>query len=244
MSSNPDDSRWSGYDLGQAHHPPQPGFAPQSYSPVPSHPSSLIHTGQVAPPAGGYPHPPVWVPPVPVYPYARWIRRVGGYLIDFAPAYVAMITFWIGYVLAYLQLIQVTSGGPSGSLSGPPFRTALVWMAVGLLLMLAAFGWLWYNRWLIAGRTGQSMGKRVVKTKLVAEVNGLPIGPVNAFLRDLLHILDGAAYLGYLWPLWDAKRQTFADMIMKTVVIDHPAPSDPGPPPPAHEALSLNGPTT
>ena len=117
-------------------------------------------------------------------------------------------------------------------------------MVVGLLLMLAAFGWLWYNRWLIAGRTGQSMGKRVVKTKLVAEVNGLPIGPVNAFLRDLLHILDGAAYLGYLWPLWDTKRQTFSDMIMKTVVIDHPAASDPGPPPPAQAALSLNGPTT
>jgi uncharacterized RDD family membrane protein YckC len=66
------------------------------------------------------------------------------------------------------------------------------------------------------------MGKRVLKTKLVAEVNGQPIGAVNAFLRDLLHILDGAAYIGYLWPLWDAKRQTFADMIMKTVVVDHP----------------------
>ena len=47
-----------------------------------------------------------------------------------------------------------------------------------------------------------------------------PIGPLNAFLRDLLHTLDGFAYVGYLWPLWDAKRQTFADKIMKTVVVD------------------------
>jgi hypothetical protein len=26
-------------------------------------------------------------------------------------------------------------------------------------------------------------------------------------------------YLGYLWPLWDAKRQTFADEICSTVVL-------------------------
>jgi hypothetical protein len=26
--------------------------------------------------------------------------------------------------------------------------------------------------------------------------------------------------VGYLWPLWDEKRQTFADQIMKTTVIN------------------------
>ena len=178
----------------------------------------------------GYAAPPVWVPPVPVYPYARWGRRVGAYLIDFAPAYVAMIPFWIGYVLFYVRVIQLTAGGPTGSsagLFGELLRPALVWMIIGFVLMLIAFGWQWYNRWLIAGRTGQSMGKRVLKTKLVAEVNGQPIGAVNAFLRDLLHILDGIAYIGFLWPLWDAKRQTFADMIMKTVVVDHPPQGGP-----------------
>jgi uncharacterized RDD family membrane protein YckC len=115
-------------------------------------------------------------------------------------------------------------------------------MIIGLVLMLIAVGWQWYNRWLVAGRTGQSMGKRVLKTKLVAEVNGQPIGAVNAFLRDLLHILDGAAYIGYLWPLWDTKRQTFADMIMKTVVVDHP-PRDGVVPSPTAAGTYLNGTT-
>jgi hypothetical protein len=37
----------------------------------------------------------------------------------------------------------------------------------------------------------------------------------------LAHILDSLpCYLGYLWPLWDAKRQTFADKVMGTVVIE------------------------
>ncbi len=39
-------------------------------------------------------------------------------------------------------------------------------------------------------------------------------------MRDLAHFLDGiTANIGYLFPLWTAKRQTFADMAVKTVVV-------------------------
>ena len=93
-------------------------------------------------------------------------------------------------------------------------------MIVGIAIMLAGFGWTIYNRWLVAGRTGQSLGKRVTKIRLVGELTDAPIGPTNAFLRDLVHILDGIAYVGYLWPLWDDKRQTFADKIMRTIVVN------------------------
>ena len=93
-------------------------------------------------------------------------------------------------------------------------------MIIGFAIMLAGLGWTIYNRWLVAGRTGQSLGKRVTKTKLVGELTDAPIGPMNAFLRDLVHILDGMAYVGYLWPLWDDKRQTFADKIVRTVVVN------------------------
>jgi len=35
-----------------------------------------------------------------------------------------------------------------------------------------------------------------------------------------VHIVDGLSlFIGYLWPLWDKKRQTFADKIMSTVVV-------------------------
>ena len=43
---------------------------------------------------------------------------------------------------------------------------------------------------------------------------GLSIG------RAILHVVDQLpCYLGYLWPLWDAKKQTFTDKIVQTVVI-------------------------
>jgi hypothetical protein len=41
-----------------------------------------------------------------------------------------------------------------------------------------------------------------------------------AFARDIVHLLDSLpCYIGFLWPLWDAKRQTFADKILSTVVV-------------------------
>jgi uncharacterized RDD family membrane protein YckC len=147
--------------------------------------------------------------------YASWGKRVGAYLVDMAPTLVAELVFFIGYTL---WISDLASTGGSGSLAGP----GLVPMVVGFVLLLAALGWQIYNRWIVAGRTGQSMGKRVLKIVLISEETAQPIGPLNAFLRDLVHILDGFAYVGYLWPLWDEKRQTFSDKIMKTAVIDQP----------------------
>lgn len=93
-------------------------------------------------------------------------------------------------------------------------------MTIGSLVMLSALGWQIDNRWVVAGRTGQCWGKRVTKVSLLSEDTGQPVGPLKAFLRDLVHILEGCAHVGFLWPLWDEKRQTFSDKSMKTVVVN------------------------
>lgn len=210
--------------------PPPPSYQPsyeQSYAP---------YSGYQPPPAGqppyayGQPQQPYAAGysgyAAPVYDYASWFRRVGAYLIDFLPNFIALIPFYVGYFIWVISLAQQSDLAPG---EVPDFTAGLSWMAVGGLLLLAALGWQIYNRWITAGRTGQSLGKRVLKIKLVAEATGQPIGPLNAFLRDLVHILDGLVYIGYLWPLWDEKRRTFADMLMKTVVTNAPTP----PPTPA-----------
>lgn len=136
-------------------------------------------------------------------------------------------------MLFYVRIVRLPGRGSTSlphALLDTQLRRALVWMVVGLVLLLAALGWQWWNRWLTGGRTGQSAGKRLLGTSLLAEVNGQPIGPVNAFLRDLLHALDGVACVGFLWPLWHPKRQTFADRLMATVVVDRRAPAVPAPP--------------
>jgi uncharacterized RDD family membrane protein YckC len=153
--------------------------------------------------------------------YAPWGRRVLALLIDRAPSIVASVVLMVAYVQALVILAQQ---GTNGS-TAPDFSPVLVPLISGVALALAGLGWDIYNRWIVAGRTGQSLGKRVMKISLVSEQTGQPIGPLNAFCRDLVHILDGAAYVGYLWPLWDDKRQTFADMLMKTAVLNSTAGS-------------------
>jgi uncharacterized RDD family membrane protein YckC len=152
--------------------------------------------------------------------YTHWGRRVGAYVIDFLPAIVAQVVFMIGYGI-WIADVASQSGFETPTFDGPAPTT----MIVGTVLSLVALGWQIYNRWVLAGRTGQSVGKRVLKVVLIGDETGRPIGVLNAFLRDLVHILDGFAYIGYLWPVWDEKRQTFADKLMRTIVVDSRTPS-------------------
>jgi uncharacterized RDD family membrane protein YckC len=144
---------------------------------------------------------------------AGWSKRVRASLIDQFPTYLGLIIFSVGYLIFVVRLAS-----PDGS-TAQLERPAVV-MIIGLGVMLASLGWIAYNRWQMAGKTGQSAGKRVTRTRLIGEETRAPIGPKNAFLRDLVHILDALSVVGYLWPLWDDKRQTFADQVMRTVVID------------------------
>src|SRR4051812_44755350 len=90
---------------------------------------------------------------------------------------------------------------------------------LGTLISLAAIGWGLYNAYQ-SGETGQSYGKKVAGTRLLREQDGQVLGGGLGIGRFFIHILDAIpCYLGFLWPLWDAKKQTFADKIVKSVVI-------------------------
>ena len=134
---------------------------------------------------------------------AKRLRQLGSSacgLIDQAPTYVGLIIFCAGYLLWVVEL--ALSSGSTLHLEGG----AVVAMIIGLSVMLASLPWVAYNRWMIAGRSGQSLGKRVTKTRLIGEETQAPIGALNAFLRDLVSSSTWLTVLGYLWPLWDDRR--------------------------------------
>ncbi len=127
----------------------------------------------------------------PAAQYSDWIHRVGAYLVETLPA---LIVFYI-FVFAVHSVI------------------------LDFIVYLAFLAYVIYNRWILGGQ-GQSIGKKVLGMTLLSEETGQPIGTLNAFLRDICHIVDSIiCYVGYLFPLWDPKRQTIADKIMKTVVV-------------------------
>jgi uncharacterized RDD family membrane protein YckC len=100
-------------------------------------------------------------------------------------------------------------------------------IAVGLVVTL--LGWLGglafhlWNYCVKQGRTGATIGKKMVGIRLISEGTGRPIGGWLCLGRMFVHTIDGAVlYLGYLWPLWDAKRQTWTDKVLGTVVVEGP----------------------
>jgi uncharacterized RDD family membrane protein YckC len=70
---------------------------------------------------------------------------------------------------------------------------------------------------------GQSPGKAIMGIRVISEQTGQPIGGGMGIARYFVHMLDALpCYIGFFFPLWDAKRQTFADKILNTVVVPGP----------------------
>lgn len=92
----------------------------------------------------------------------------------------------------------------------------LVDQGLGDLVSLAVFLYFGY----VTGTTGQTPGRRLVGISVVRESDGAFLGAGAGIGRAFLHILDVLSLgLGYLWPLWDDKKQTFADKVIHSVVI-------------------------
>jgi uncharacterized RDD family membrane protein YckC len=77
----------------------------------------------------------------------------------------------------------------------------------------------WLYLGYLEGQTGQSPGKSVTGLKVVRQTDGQLIGAGMGVVRKIAHFLDGICFIGYLFPLWDPMRQTFADKILTTVVL-------------------------
>lgn len=161
---------------------------------------------------------PTYAQPHVTGPYAHWGLRVASYLLD------TLLVLPFVVIALVLQLTHTQDEWVDGRLVSIESPTgsvlALIWAC-----QIAGFAISMWNVAYRQGTTGYSVGKQVVGIKLVREQDGRVLGGWPAFGRNILHILDGLSlFIGYLWPLWDAKRQTFADKCMHTVVIVEPKP--------------------
>lgn len=152
--------------------------------------------------------------------YASWIKRVGGTLIDALLSLLSLIPLYIG--LGLIASTSTTTTLPDGTSSvdvqGSAPGTAL--LVVGALIAAAFFIW---NTFVRQGRTGATLGKSAMGIALIKESTGQPVGAGMAFVRYIVHqFTDGLCFLGYLWPLWDSKRQTWTDKILSQVVVNRP----------------------
>lgn len=98
----------------------------------------------------------------------------------------------------------------------------LITKSMPLYQLIALAGGLYFA--FLNGSTGQTPGKKALGIKVLKEADGQLLGGGMGIVRYLAHILDAiSCAIGYLWPLWDSKKQTFADKVMGTVVIKVPS---------------------
>jgi Mce-associated membrane protein len=145
--------------------------------------------------------------------YASWPRRVVAFLLD--NAILAGLVFLVlgpgpaPSVLPFLENVSDLAPVPGAA----PWKES-VWV-VGSVLALT----------LLQAYTGATPGKRAVGIAVVFRDSGRPVGFVVTVLRWLFHAVDALCFIGYLRPLWDARRRTFADSLALTVVVRSVAPA-------------------
>jgi uncharacterized RDD family membrane protein YckC len=213
----------------------QPPPPPGNYPPPPPPPGGYPpppgpQGGGYGPQGGGYPSPPPqggpgYPPPpalgtgLPKEAYTPWLTRVWAFLIDSIPIF---IVYGIGWLLLIgtreTACITDSSEYDLGEFCATGASTlGQVSMVIAWLVVLAYVIWNYGYR---QGTTGSSIGKSIMKFKVVSEKTGQPIGFGMSIVRQIAHIVDTIiCYIGYLFPLWDQKRQTLADKIMTTVCL-------------------------
>jgi Mce-associated membrane protein len=127
---------------------------------------------------------------------APWHIRFYAWAVDVVPALAVVATM-------ALVSLSVPDGG-------------LWWWVCISLLGLAVLALL-VNRLLLPVVLGWSFGRALCGIAVVRR-DGAAVGAWGLLLRDLAHLLDTVSVVGWLWPLWDSQRRTFADMLMGTEV--------------------------
>lgn len=200
------------------HTGPQPGWSqpPSASGGYPPDPPTAVgsHRARSAPARSTYSP-----AALPREAYTGWGARAAAWLIDCLPP---LLVIGIGFtILATTQSTDCADElseydiAPYCSTGASPLGLAAFWLAT-----LAAIIYLVWNYGYRQGRTGSSVGKSALKFKVVSENTGQPIGFGMSVIRQLMHVVDQVVFfIGYLNPLWDPKRQTLADKIMRTVCL-------------------------
>ncbi|MDT5016049.1 MAG: Mce-associated rane protein [Mycobacterium sp.] len=130
----------------------------------------------------------------PLPPLASWPARLGAFAID---------------VLLLVAVVVTVALVAS---------TRWWWEPVALVAAGLTIAVLVATRSLLASITGWTLGRALFGIA-VCKPDGSRAGFWRLLSRDVAHLLDtGALFIGWLWPLWDRRNRTFADLLLRTEV--------------------------
>jgi len=175
-------------------------------------------TEQPSPLPGNYP-PPLHGGALPPEAYTPWLTRVLAFIIDFIP-YAIIVGIGYGVEAATQETACITDTSEYNLGQFCATGNSTLGVTAFLLSVFVGLAYIVWNYGYKQGTTGSSIGKSIMKFKVVSEQTGQPVGFGMSIVRQLAHFVDAIiCYIGYLFPLWDAKRQTIADKIIKTICL-------------------------
>jgi uncharacterized RDD family membrane protein YckC len=202
---------------------PPPSYPPPYYPPPPG-------GGYAVPPQAAYPPLTYRRPPVAPNgaPLAEFWERFVAYLLDslIIGAILLIPTIVALAIMIPLYVDQIRSMQPGVQPNfGPLILMYIVLLTIFIPLRLLA---LYLHQVTYQLSKGQTVGKRVMKIKIINLADGSPMGVVAARKRWLLEsvgaFLGPFAYLDGLWQLWDQPyRQCLHDKWAQTAVVKVPA---------------------
>lgn len=145
--------------------------------------------------------------PVDRVPMASWPARAGAWAVD------VLVPLGVAATMALLAL-------------GAPADNWLRWVfTVGFALALLAIP---LNRLVLPAAIGWTLGRAlfgIAVSRPAPAGDGGAVGVGRLTAREAAHLLDTLTlFVGWLWPLWDRRRRTFADLLARTEVHRVPPP--------------------
>lgn len=128
---------------------------------------------------------------------AHWHIRAAAFIVDVLPGVA---------VVATMTLVSLAV----------PVRSA--WWSLCIAVAATAILLTLINRSVWPANRGWSLGRALMGITVVRR-DGSSAGVGRLLLRDFAHLLDTiSVFVGWLWPLWDSRRRTFADLLLRTEV--------------------------
>jgi len=126
---------------------------------------------------------------------AAWHIRAAALIVDIVPGLVVVVT-------TALVWLTVPAQGP--------------WWWASLSVLVAAALATMANRMILPAYVGWSLGRALLGIEVVRP-DGATVGLGRLVLRELAHLLDTlSVFVGWLWPLWDSRKRTLADLLLRT----------------------------
>ena len=128
---------------------------------------------------------------------AGWLIRAAAFAVDVLPGVAVVATTALVWLAA-------------------PSQSLWWWLSVSVLVGAALVTMV--NRAVLPAILGWSLGRALLGLEVVRP-GGAAVGVGRLMSRELAHLLDTLSVcVGWLWPLWDSRKSTFADLLLRTEV--------------------------